>query len=56
MGGEKRKRVANCEDGHVRRVAERCDARMHFFVQRGARVRGERILQGASGPFLFFGC
>ena len=56
LGGEKRKRVADGEDAHERRVAERCKARMRLIVQRGARARGERILRGASGPFLFFGC
>ena len=56
LGGEKRKRVVDGEDDHERRVAERCKARMRLIVQRGARARGARILRGASGPFLFFGC
>ena len=56
LGGEKRKRSAGDEGDYERRVAERCSARVRFFVRRGVRARSERILRGAPGPFLFFGC
>ena len=53
--GGKRKR-ASVEGESDWRVAAHCEARMRVVMRRGERAHAERILRGASGPFLFFGC